>query len=80
MPKNCRNEEEMISRFIDGELSPNRREDFEKLLKSDPDLKEKVGRYKRIKESLKAFRKVKFPPARVRQARTIVLERVAALS
>jgi anti-sigma factor RsiW len=80
MPNNCRNDEEMINLFIDGELSPSRLRDFEKMLKSDPELKEKVSRYKRIKESLKAFRRVKFPSARVRQARAIVLERVAALS
>ena len=80
MPNNCRNDEEMINLFIDGELSPSRTKDFERLLRSDPELKEIVGRYRRIKESLKAFRKIKFPSARVRRARAIVLERVAALS
>ena len=80
MPNNCRNCEEMINLFIDGELSSTRRKDFEQMLKAEPELREKLSRYRKIKEGLKAFRKVKFPTARVRQARAIVLERVAALS
>ncbi len=80
MSEICRVDEEMINRYLDNELSVSKRTDFERRLRSDPALRELLNGYRRILKSLRAFRRVKFPPGRVRQARTLILQRVSALS
>jgi anti-sigma factor RsiW len=80
MSEICRVDEEMINRYLDDELSVSKRKDFERRLKSDPALRESLNGYRRILKSLRAFRRVKFPPGRVRETRTLILQRVSALS
>lgn len=80
MSKHCRITEETFNRYLDGELSESKRADFDQRLKEDPALRDKLNGYKKILKSLQAFRKVKFPPARVRQTRAAIMQRVAALS
>ena len=80
MSEICRVDEEMINRYLDNELSVSKRTDFERRLRSDPALRELLNGYRRILKSLRAFRRVKFPPGRVRETRTLILQRVSALS
>lgn len=80
MSEICRVDEEMINRYLDDELSVSKRKDFERRLKSDPALRELLNGYRRILKSLRAFRRVKFPPGLVRETRTLILQRVSALS
>lgn len=80
MSEICRVDEEMINRYLDDELSVSKRKDFERRLRSDPALRELLNGYRRILKSLRAFRRVKFPPGRVRETRTLILQRVSALS
>ena len=80
MSEICRVDEEMINRYLDSELSVSKRKDFERRLRSDPALRELLNGYRRILKSLRAFRRVKFPPGRVRETRTLILQRVSALS
>ena len=80
MSEICRVDEEMINRYLDDELSVSKRKDFERRLKSDPALRESLNGYRGILKSLRAFRRVKFPPGRVRETRTLILQRVSALS
>ncbi len=80
MSKNCRNVEDMLNRYLDDELSASRRRDLDRELKEDPALRDVLNGYRRILKSLRAFRRVKFPPERLRQARAIIMQRVAALS
>ena len=80
MSEICRVDEEMINRYLDDELSVSKRTDFERRLRSDPALRELLNGYRRILKSLRAFRRVKFPPGRVRETRMLILQRVSALS
>jgi anti-sigma factor RsiW len=80
MSEICRVDEKMINRYLDDELSVSKRKDFERRLRSDPALRELLNGYRRILKSLRAFRRVKFPPGRVRETRTLILQRVSALS
>ena len=80
MSEICRVDEEMINRYLDDEFSVSKRKDFERRLRSDPALRELLNGYRRILKSLRAFRRVKFPPGRVRETRTLILQRVTALS
>jgi len=80
MSKNCRTFEELLNRCIDGELSKSDKIDFDKMIRGDAELRNMLKSYRKILKSLKAFGKVEFPPQRLRQARTAVLQRVAALS
>lgn len=80
MSEICRVDEEMINRYLDDELSVSKRKDFERRLRSDPALRELLNGYRRILKSLRVFRRVKFPPGRVRETRTLILQRVSALS
>ena len=80
MSEICRVDEKMINRYLDDELSVSKRTDFERRLRSDPALRELLNGYRRILKSLRAFRRVKFPPGRVRETRTLILQRVSALS
>ncbi len=79
MSEICRVDEEMINRYLDDELSVSKRKGFERRLRSDPALRELLNGYRRILKSLRAFRRVKFPPGRVRETRTLILQRVSAL-
>jgi len=80
MSENCRVDEEMINRYLDDELTAPKRKDFEQKLRNDPALRELLNGYRRILSSLRVFRRVKFPPERIRQTRAMVLQRVSALS
>ncbi len=79
MPKNCRNVDEMMNKYLDGELSRTERTQFEKMLRNDPSLKEKVDCYRNMLRCLKAFRKVRFPASGLRQARAAIMRRISAL-
>ncbi len=79
MSEICRVDEEMINRYLDDELSVSKRKVFERRLRKDPALRELLNGYRRILKSLRAFRRVKFPPGRVRETRSLILQRVSAL-
>ena len=78
MPKDCRNVDEMINKYLDGELSEPHRMRFEEMLRSDPSLKTRLDCRKRILRCLRAFRKIKFPASGLRQARAAIMRRVSA--
>jgi len=77
MPVQCPTPEEMIHQFIDGELSKTCRKVFATMLKDDPEIKEELAAYTRLVAALKAFRRVKYPPDKLRQARTAIMERIS---
>ena len=80
MSKNCRDDEDMLNRYLDDELSEPGRKALDRRLRDEPALREMMNGYRRILSSLKAFRRVKFPPERLRQTRALIMRRVAALS
>ncbi len=76
----CRNYDEMIHLFVDGELSGRQREAFLESLRRDERLQDEVARYRRIIRTLKVFAKLKFPSDRLRKARAALVRRVSGLS
>jgi len=78
MPKNCRSNE-MIHRYIDGELSKKETERFEKQLSDDTILQTTVSFYNKLLKDLKAFSRVKFSSGRIRSTRAALIKRVEAM-
>lgn len=78
MPKNCRSNE-MIHRFIDGELSKKETARFEMELSEDESLQSSVSFYRKLIKDLKAFQSVKFPSRKLNSARATLLQRVETL-
>ncbi len=79
MPKNCRSNE-MINRFIDGELSKKETARFEMELSEDENLKSMVSFYRALIKDLKAFQRVKFSSRKLNSTRATLLQRVETLS
>lgn len=80
MSQNCRVVEDMLNRYLDDELSVSKRREFDRELRDDPELREKLNGYKSILKSLRAFKRLRFPPDRLRQTRAIIMQRVVTLS
>ena len=80
MSQNCRVVEDMLNRYLDNELSVSKRKEFDRKLRDDPELREKLNGYRSILKSLRAFKRLRFPPERLRQTRAIMFQRGATLS
>ena len=79
MSQNCRVTDDMLNRYLDNELSVSKRKELDRELRNDPELREKLNGYKSILKSLRAFKRLKFPPDRLRQTRALIMQRVATL-
>ena len=79
MPKDCRSNE-MIHRYIDGELSKKETERFERRLSEVSILRDIVSLYRKLLKDFNAFNRVKFSSGKIRSTRAALMKRVEALS